>query len=266
MQAALKDLGYRLITAFVLLIVVVPVVFYGGKLRTILFLIAYSYAVFEYLSRSVLLPKYYLFVVTAFYLILPFSVINLGIESFFGVYLSILLLVAAFLVYTIEQLPHQPDLGKLYFSVMSSFFYPVLPLLSLFVINDRYSGEHILWVVAAVIAADTTAYFVGKLAGGKALSPRISPNKSLSGSLAGIIAASLASLAWGISFEFNEPVLRLIALGLLIGLLAVLGDLFESLMKRSLGLKDMGTLLPGHGGLLDRMDALIFALPVLFLI
>lgn len=266
MNSALKDLSYRVLTALALLVVVVPIVFYGGILRTILLFLVFGAAIFEYVSQSISLPKIYVFGLTSLYFLLPLSILFFGVEPFFAVYLCCFILIASVLVYAVEQLPHQPDLNKIYFTVMASFFYPVLPLVSLFVIDKGHSGEYILWVMASVIAADTTAYFVGKLAGGKALSPRISPNKSLSGSLAGIIAASLISLAWGIHFEFQEPILRLVALGLLIGLLAVLGDLFESLMKRSFGLKDMGNILPGHGGILDRIDALIFALPVLYLI
>jgi len=189
----------------------------------------------------------------------------IGVESFFGTLICILIGFAAILICSIEQFSNHPDIKRMYFGVVSSILYPVLPLLSLFVICEHYSGEYLLWVMVCVVTADTLAYFVGKAAGGKALSPRISPNKSWSGSIAGIIGASLASLAWGISFDFGEPVLRLIALGLLIGILAVIGDLFESLMKRSLGTKDMGNLLPGHGGVLDRIDALLFAAPVIFL-
>jgi phosphatidate cytidylyltransferase len=98
------------------------------------------------------------------------------------------------------------------------------------------------------------------------MSPRISPNKTVSGAVSGILASALVSISWGVGFEFEQPIIRLVALGLLIGILAVVGDLFESLIKRSFGLKDLGTFMPGHGGILDRMDAVLFSLPVIFLL
>ena len=263
---ALKDLGKRLLTAFAIIIFTVPIIYYGGVLNTCLLLVLYGLSIFEYVSRSVSLSKLHTYVVVGMYFLFPISFMLGGIESFFGIYICMLFIFASALIYIVEYLSHQPDIKSLYFPIVASLVYPVLPLVSLFVISEQYSGECLLWVIVSVVTADSLAYFVGKLAGGKPLSPRISPNKSWSGSIAGVIGASLASLAWGISFDFDEPVLRLIALGLLIGILAVLGDLFESLMKRAIGIKDMGSILPGHGGVLDRIDAMLFAAPVIFLL
>lgn len=264
--SAMSDLSKRVITALLISIIAVPIIFYGGPLAVSLLLVIYGFALFEFFSKTLILSRLHLFVLTLLYYIFPVSFLLGGLESFFAVFMTMIVVLAGLLVYYVEQLEHQPDIHALYFGLVSSLMYPTLPLLGLLVISSQYDGQYLLWVVVSVVTADTLAYFVGKLAGGKALSPRISPKKSWSGSIAGVIGASLASLAWGISFEFQEPVLRLIALGLLIGILAVLGDLFESMMKRAIGTKDMGSLLPGHGGVLDRIDALLFAAPVIFLL
>ena len=262
----MSDLGKRVVTALLISIVAVPIIFYGGVLNICLLLAVYGLSIFEYFSKTISLPRFHLIGLTVIFFIFPISYLLGGLESYFLILLTMMIILAGLMVCYVEQLDHQPDLKTIYFSIITSVVYPVLPLVALFVISSQYDGRYMLWVVVSVVTADTLAYFVGKLAGGKALSPRISPKKSWSGSIAGVIGASLASLAWGISFDFQEPVLRLIALGLLIGILAVLGDLFESLMKRAIGTKDMGSLLPGHGGVLDRIDALLFAAPVIFLL
>jgi len=264
-----KNLSIRLLTAFSLLLVVVPIVWFGGLLRTAIFLVLSGFCMFELYSLTLSLPKkvIYLLVTLSFFpALFAVFVIFFGSEMIFESILVTLLLYSFALIAITEALPNKPDLSRLVSIPIMSICYPGLLLVSLLVIDQRYSGEQILWVMASVIAADTLAFFVGSFAGGRPLSPRISPNKTLAGSFAGILGAALMSLAWGTHFEFDQPVLRLIALGLCIGILAVVGDLFESLLKRSIGVKDMGSLLPGHGGFLDRVDALLFALPVIFLL
>jgi phosphatidate cytidylyltransferase len=104
---------------------------------------------------------------------------------------------------------------------------------------------------------DIAAYFVGGAFGRTKLAPKISPAKSVEGALAGIVAAALigsvAALTGG-----HSPI-RLAGLGLVIGVSTVLGDLLESFIKRQCGAKDSGVLVPGHGGVLDRMDSLLLA-------
>ncbi|MFN8389353.1 MAG: phosphatidate cytidylyltransferase [Bdellovibrionota bacterium] len=126
--------------------------------------------------------------------------------------------------------------------------------------------DELLFVFFSVVAADSCAYFAGRAFGGPKMSPRISPKKTVSGGIGGLIGAAICG---GICAAYlNLPFQWFIggAVGLVVGVLAIFGDLVESLVKRAYGVKDSGSLLPGHGGLLDRVDALIFVSPVLFVL
>ena len=123
------------------------------------------------------------------------------------------------------------------------------------------SSPKLLFVLAAVVASDVTAYFVGTYFGHHKLWPRVSPKKSSEGalgSLAGCVATcTVLGLAFGVA-----PWYSYVLLGILLNAFAQLGDLFESALKRAVNVKDSGNLLPGHGGILDRIDSLLFAMPV----
>lgn len=124
--------------------------------------------------------------------------------------------------------------------------------------------ETVVWIVVCVWATDIGAYFLGKIAGGVKLAPRISPGKTWSGLIGGICWSAVASAAMGLVFQLGETIpLALIGAGLAI--VAQVGDLLESAAKRDAGVKDSGTLIPGHGGLLDRVDGLVAVLVVVAL-
>jgi phosphatidate cytidylyltransferase len=120
----------------------------------------------------------------------------------------------------------------------------------------------IMWLLIVVWAADILAYFAGRLIGGPKLAPRLSPNKTWSGLAGAITGAGAAGLAFGEATGLGGPLLVL-GLGALLGLVEQLGDIFESALKRRYGIKDSGTLVPGHGGILDRVDGLVAAALVL---
>jgi phosphatidate cytidylyltransferase len=137
--------------------------------------------------------------------------------------------------------------------------------------GTRWAG---MMVVALPLAAtwigDAAAYFAGSAWGKKKLAPVISPGKSWVGLWAELLASAAAGAAWLLWVRDSLPLMPLegtgtaAALGALLGLGAVLGDLAESLYKREAGVKDSGTLFPGHGGVLDRLDALVFTLPLAY--
>jgi phosphatidate cytidylyltransferase len=127
------------------------------------------------------------------------------------------------------------------------------------------SGHMILVALAAIIAAcDISAYFVGRCFGGPKLWPQISPNKTISGSIGGLVAATGVTLALAGFFGLADQRSALIA-GLGLGVLAQAGDLLESAIKRRLNVKDSGSILPGHGGMLDRFDGYILVVPAFYL-
>lgn len=118
----------------------------------------------------------------------------------------------------------------------------------------------VLWLIGMVCAADIGAYFVGRRFGRTKLSPRVSPGKTWEGAVGGAIAVAL--VAWCGALYFHLPLLHAVGFGCLLSVFSVIGDLTESMFKRAAGLKDSGALLPGHGGLLDRIDSVTAAAPL----
>jgi len=121
--------------------------------------------------------------------------------------------------------------------------------------------------VAITWIADTAAYFGGRAFGRRKLAPRISPNKTIAGAMAALAAATVVAplySRWVLPGGWEFDPLPSVAFGLVIGGLAIIGDLVESAMKRECGVKDSSNLLPGHGGVLDRLDSLLWAIPTAF--
>lgn len=115
-------------------------------------------------------------------------------------------------------------------------------------------------VVVIVVVGDSLAYYVGSAIGRRKLAPRVSPNKSWEGAAASFTGALVCAAVFG-WWRFDVFPSSLVLLAALVAIAAQLGDLYESLLKRAAGVKDSGSLLPGHGGALDRLDAFLFALP-----
>ncbi len=127
------------------------------------------------------------------------------------------------------------------------------------------AGRDLVFLLAmCVMFADTAAYYVGSAIGRKKMAPRLSPNKSWEGAIAAILASIGAAWLASVWFYPELPLKHALILGALLGPAGIIGDLAESVLKRSGGVKDSGRLLPGHGGLLDRADSLLFAAPVLY--
>jgi phosphatidate cytidylyltransferase len=139
---------------------------------------------------------------------------------------------------------------------IGGFIYCLLPGLGLLWIRDRSHDQLVLlmWVFIVTWATDIGAYCVGRAIGRRKLAPSISPGKTVEGLYGGIAAAALFGGAWVLAFHLKTP---LLVLAPLFALAAQGGDLFESWMKRRSGIKDSGDWLPGHGGILDRLDGLV---------
>ena len=118
----------------------------------------------------------------------------------------------------------------------------------------------VLWLVLMVCAADIGAYFAGRAFGRRKLAPRVSPGKTIEGAVGGLLL--VAAVAGSGAVYFGLPTLAAIAFGFGVGIFSIVGDLTESMFKRAAALKDSGTLLPGHGGLLDRIDSVTAAAPL----
>lgn len=125
-------------------------------------------------------------------------------------------------------------------------------------------GPWLLLLICLIVwSNDIFAYYTGRLIGKTKMSPRVSPNKTIEGLVGGLIGGVVVAFVFNYFYEdIDFKNIELIVLALIIGLAGVFGDLFESLLKRAGDVKDSGTIIPGHGGVLDRIDSLIFAIPV----
>jgi len=122
----------------------------------------------------------------------------------------------------------------------------------------------VYFLVLVVWLGDAGAYYVGKKFGRRALSPRISPKKTIEGGIGGIAVAILTAVIIHFTFFREFPLVHAIIAGVILSIAGVIGDLAESMWKRSAAVKDSGTLIPGHGGFLDRFDSVFFTTPILY--
>lgn len=144
--------------------------------------------------------------------------------------------------------------------------YAALPFLALCSLRAGENGMLIILLLFATVwGADTLAYFSGKTFGGAKLAPKISPGKTWSGFFGGVVGACILASIVLVYFEYPITITSIIFI-VVLALLAQIGDLFESGLKRHFGVKDSGKIIPGHGGILDRIDGLIFACVCTFII
>ncbi len=138
-------------------------------------------------------------------------------------------------------------------TMFGGFLYVAIPAFALIVLNWAWFGL-VFWAMVVTWSTDSFAYFAGRAIGGPKLAPRISPSKTWSGLAGGVIGAAVLGALAAYWFDLGSP---FIYIGGLMGILAQAGDLYESWMKRRAGVKDSGTILPGHGGALDRLDGFL---------
>lgn len=145
--------------------------------------------------------------------------------------------------------------------------YLALPCISLLWLRHHMDGglATVFWLLAVVWASDIGAYFSGRLIGGPKLAPAVSPNKTWAGFAGGAVAAALAG-AISVAIDGRGAVWPIVVVSVMVGICAQGGDLLESWMKRHFGVKDTSRLIPGHGGVLDRVDGLMTAAVLLALI
>jgi len=158
------------------------------------------------------------------------------------------------------------------FITIFAAFYPGMMVFFLIYLGfeaKHYGMNLLIGTFLVTWSTDTFAYFVGRAFGKNKLCPSISPNKTVEGSLGGLIGSILVSIIFGFILNnfvnLDVPLYHFGIMGLLGGILSQLGDLCASSIKRFCGIKDFGNLLPGHGGLLDRFDSLLFTMPAIYI-
>jgi phosphatidate cytidylyltransferase len=141
-----------------------------------------------------------------------------------------------------------------------------LPIGAMIAIREMYGAETLFLLMLTVVASDTAQYYAGRQFGRRKLAPVVSPKKTIEGAIGGFLTGGVLMAVVGIWWLPAAPPGLRALLGVTIVALGIAGDLFESMLKRSAGVKDSSALIPGHGGVLDRIDALLFAAPIYYVV
>ena len=242
----------RIITGIVLIIVLLPCVILGGIPFKILIALISGAGIFEMLSicdrPKVNIYLYGLVGVFVFYSLFFENAFLIPSEIIL-IYLIILLACSMF------------DDGMNFMRLCYYFTAGTIIAMGfhlLYQIRLIYGFEHLLLLALATFGTDTGAYFTGMKFGKHKLCPRLSPKKTIEGSIGGIILGTVLSVAYGAYIHINIPIYLLIISCLILTMTSQIGDLTFSSMKRTFEVKDFSQILPGHGGILDRFDSILF--------
>ena len=250
-----KALALRLGSAAILVPIVLGLIWLGGWWFAALMVVAGWIMAFEWnrMSGGKIDAVLIVFAVT------------LSSVGYFGLTFGIITALLALAVGVIATLVAAAVTRRNIPWALTGIVYVCLPIAALIWLRGVpiYGFYFVLWVFLVVWATDSAAFFVGKTLGGPRLAPTVSPNKTWSGAIGGLVGASLVGL--GFALAGGLPIVVAMIASAFVGLWAELGDLQESWFKRRLRIKDSGNLIPGHGGLLDRLDSLMFAGPIVCL-
>lgn len=241
----------RIITAIVLILTLIPIVYFGGIAWNILVVFLCGMSVFEMLSICDR-PKanIYLYpLLTAFMLYSVFVPKGILIDM-------AMVLVLMIILFTCSMSDYGMDILRL------GYYFTTAVLIaagihSLYYLRVNFGFDYLIMIALATFGTDTGAYFSGMLFGKHKLNPRLSPKKTIEGSIGGIFLGTVLSVAFA-SYTINMPFYYLLTVCLILTITGQVGDLTFSSMKRKFEVKDFSQLLPGHGGILDRFDAFLF--------
>jgi len=252
---------HRLLTALVVLIPVIAVIWFGGPAFSAVLAIFAVVGALEFFGMKGLSVRHPLTIFGLVWVLLFIA------SAHFEPYYSLVVLSAA-VVFSLVWLLFASTVehasvnwawtlaGVIYIGWMLSLLIPLRGL--------DAGRDWVFLALLTVIAVDTSAFFVGRAIGRHSLWPRISPGKTWEGAIGGFLAGIGASLALAAMLPLIAVSWQIAVLGALVGVFAQLGDLAESMLKRSAGVKDASRLMPGHGGLLDRLDSVIFTVAVVY--
>lgn len=261
-------LSTRILTSICLLTLLTFVLWFGGRIILGASLIAFGILNYEFFftATSTSFPRQRKLQCMACSFLLPLGYLWQSWIGLTGAMIIAVLLLSIISLITIESEIHEidfpVDIPACFFGLLYAGFLGSM----LVVVAHAPRGNVVLsWLFAIAVLSDTSAYFGGKMWGKSKLSPRISPQKTIVGAICGLVGALVAAIAMGRWLHLPGSTIEFLGFGLLAGLLVQVGDLVESMIKRIYEVKDMGDIFPGHGGLLDRIDGLLFSLPVLFI-
>lgn len=258
--AARSGLAWRLITAAVGIPVVIALAWAGGIIFALFAAAALALGYWEYHRALRLEDTPTAVLLTAITAALPLAALD-GESAVLAVLTAGLLAVCLLLVLRGVV----PDGLAPWGLSLAGVLY--VGLLGQYAVGLRGLDDGRAWLLLAIFttfATDTGAYAVGSLLGRHKLVPRISPSKTIEGAAGGLLAGALAAWALASLLDLGQPAHAMLALGAAAAIAGQTGDLFESLIKRAASVKDMGARFPGHGGILDRLDSLLFVIPLIY--
>ncbi|MBT2735531.1 phosphatidate cytidylyltransferase [Neobacillus sp. B4I6] len=254
----------RIITGVIAAALFLPIVYYGGFPLVILTYFLATIGLYELLKMK----KLTIFSVNGV-LALLFLWVLLFPEKYYPIFdsfyyskieicIALILLLLTYTVITKNQFTFE-DVS---FSILSAIY---VGIGFYFFFETRQDGGlvYILYSLFMIWATDSGAYFIGKALGKTKLWPEISPNKTVEGSIGGIACAVVVAVIFVLLSNINVGLLTLMGITIVLSVFGQIGDLVESAFKRHFNVKDSGTILPGHGGILDRFDSLLFVWPLL---
>jgi len=150
------------------------------------------------------------------------------------------------------------------YTILAFIYIPFLLMHLVMLRQTQFGVQWLLVIMLIVMTNDTAAYYTGCTFGRNKLYPLVSPKKSIEGALGGLLGSVCGTLLSKFTFFQQLTLVDALVTAIVIGMLGQVGDLFESLLKRSFGVKDSGTIFPGHGGVLDRLDSILFAAPATY--
>lgn len=185
-----------------------------------------------------------------------FLLIFLPVFIFFPGYFSLLILIMLFEILILEWKNFFEINSPMFWLLMP--FYPALPFIFIILLNDQIYRKLLLIIFILVFCFDSGSYIAGKLFGKHKICPSISPGKTWEGFIGGFLFTIISLVLILLYFNKSINILFLTGFTTIVSILALTGDLFESSLKRKAGIKDSGNIMPGHGGLLDRFDGIMF--------
>lgn len=257
----------RIITGVIAGIVFILLVLIGGLPFTLAIALLASIALFEMLKMKKISPFSLTGVISLLFMwviLIPNQWLEQSVSQYFNrgeLFLSFILILLALTVLTKNKLTFD-EVG---FIIISSVY---VGFGFHFLIETRLLEQGIVlvfFILFLIWSTDSGAYFAGRAYGKRKLWPEISPKKTIEGSLGGLVCALIIGLIFNHFFLVFDHLMKVVLMIVVVSIVGQLGDLVESALKRHYSVKDSGHILPGHGGILDRFDSLIFVMPILYL-
>lgn len=255
----------RIITGVVAAALFLPIVFYGRLPFVLVSYLLATIGLYELLRMkkiNIFSPNGFLSLLFLWVILFPEQYNHIIADFYYSkteIGIVLLLLLLTYTVITKNRFTFEDAA----FSILSAMY---VGMGFYFFMETREAGlVYIFYSLFIIWATDSGAYFIGKALGKNKLWPEISPNKTVEGSLGGVVCAVVVAVLFAIFTKINATVITLIGITIVLSVFGQIGDLVQSAYKRHFGVKDSGNILPGHGGILDRFDSLLFVWPLLHL-